>query len=242
MITRRRFLLTVPAAAAFPQLAMEPVAAEAQWPTESFSTHFHKKPPTPLSPALVYFGTDTAKGVSKGIYVSHFDAMSGQLSEPMLAASALRPGFLALSSVSAGRSRLYATNEGTGAGATVSSYQVDLRSGALEPINQVSAGASGPCYVSLDATGEAAFVADYAGSAIATYKVLPDGALSEPVERIDYKNTKFGRRGPVTARQEAPHPHSVHLSPDNRFLLVSDLGSDAISVYAIEPGARLGEP
>ncbi len=72
--------------------------------------------------------------------------------------------------------------------------------------------------------------------------MLADGSLSEPVERIDYKNAKFGRRGPVAARQEAPHPHSVHVSPDNRFLLVNDLGSDAISVFRIEPGAKLGEP
>jgi 6-phosphogluconolactonase len=105
-----------------------------------------------------------------------------------------------------------------------------------------SAGA-GPCYISLDATGEAAFVANYYGSSIASYRVLPSGALSEPVERIDYKNPKFGKRGPNSARQDIPHPHSVHLSPDNRFLLVNDLGSDHISVFAIDPAtARLGPP
>jgi len=119
---------------------------------------------------------------------------------------------------------------------------MDPATGALRLINQVTATAAGPCYVSLDATGEAAFVADYAGSSIASYRVLPDGALSEPVERIDYKDPKFGKRGPVAARQEAPHPHSVHLSPDNRFLLVNDLGSDAITVFPVEPGAHLGTP
>ena len=40
-----------------------------------------------------------------------------------------------------------------------------------------------------------------------------------------------------------PHPHSVHLSPDNRFLLVNDLGSDRISVFTVNPAtARLGPP
>ena len=35
----------------------------------------------------------------------------------------------------------------------------------------------------------------------------------------------------------------MHLSPDDRFLLVSDLGSDQISVFPIDPGtARLGPP
>jgi 6-phosphogluconolactonase len=242
MLTRRRFLLTLPAAAALPQTLMGPGQAAAQWPTQSFTAHFHKQPPAPPAPSFVYFGTDTAKGVSKGIYVSRFDAARGQLSAPVLAAASLRPGFLALSSVVAGHARLYATNEGNDATSTISSFQMDMASGALRPINQVSAGAAGPCYVSLDATGEMAFVADYAGSAIATYRVLPNGALSEPVERLNYKEAKFGKRGPNAERQEAPHPHSVHLSPDNRFLLVNDLGSDAISVFAIESGARLGQP
>ena len=43
--------------------------------------------------------------------------------------------------------------------------------------------------------------------------------------------------------QDVPHPHSVHLSPDNRFLLVNDLGSDRISVFPVDPAtARLGPP
>ena len=122
---------------------------------------------------------------------------------------------------------------------------MDIATGILTPINQVTATAAGPCYLSLDATDKTAFVANYAGSSIATYHVLPNGTLSEPVERIDYKNPKFGKRGPVTARQEAPHPHSVHLSPDNRFLVVNDLGSDQLSVspsLSDVATARLGPP
>jgi 6-phosphogluconolactonase len=142
----------------------------------------------------------------------------------------------------AGQRRLYAVNAINDPAATVTSYFTDNSTGALHPINQVSSAGAGPCYISLDATGETAFVANYYGSSIATYRVLPNGALSEPVERIDYKDPKFGHRGPVAARQDIPHCHSVHVSPDNRFLLVNDLGSDQISIFPIEPGARLGQP
>jgi len=235
MLTRRRFLFTLPAVAAFPRLAL--TAGEAQ----SFVNPLKKKPPPP-PPTYVYFGTDTAPGISKGIYLSRFNPATGQLAPPALAAATLRPSFLALSAPVSGHRRLYATNEANDPSATLSSFVMDPGSGALHPINQVTATGAGPCYVSLDATGEAAFVADYAGSSIASYRVLPNGALSEPVEHIDYKNPKFGKRGPVTARQEVPHPHSVHLSPDNRFLLVNDLGSDAITVFPVEPGAHLGTP
>lgn len=232
MFTRRRFLLALPTLAALPRLAR----------SQSLLTPFHKKP-VPPQPIFVYFGTDTGKGVAKGIYLSRFDRATGHLSPPLLAAATLRPSFLALSSNTQGPRRLYAANEDNDASATLTSFLMDPTSGALHEINRVTSAGAGPAYVSLDATGQAAFVADYAGSAIASYRVLPGGALSQPIERIDYKERRFGHRGPNIARQDAPHPHSVRLSPDNRFLLVNDLGSDAISVFPIDAAtARLGPP
>jgi 6-phosphogluconolactonase len=233
MISRRRFLLTLPAVAALPRLAL----------SQSLPTPFHKTPPAPPPPTFVFFGTDTAKGVSKGIYLSRFDPATGQLTAPVLTAETLRPSFLALSQPTAGHRRLYAVNAVPDASATVTSYLMDIATGALKEINHVTSAGAGPCYVSIDATGKIAFVANYFGSTIATYRILPDGSLSEPVERIDYKDPKFGKRGPVTARQDVPHPHSVHLSPDNRFLIVNDLGSDQLSVFPVDAAnAHLGPP
>ena len=234
MLTRRRFLLTLPALAAAPKLAA----------AQSFAfPHLPKKPPPPPPPTFVYFGTDTTKGVSKGIYLSRFDRTAGHLTPPQLVAETPRPSFLALSPAVAGHRRLYAVNAVADASATVSSFLMDPATGALKPINQVTSGGAGPAYISIDATGKTAFVANYVGSTITTYRIEPDGSLSQPVERIDYKDKKFGSRGPVTARQDVPHPHSMHISPDNRFLLVNDLGSDEISVFAIDAdSAHLGPP
>ena len=83
MFSRRRFLLTLPALAATPRLAA----------TQSFLAPFRKKPVSP-QPVFVYFGTDTAKGISKGIYLSRFDPASGHLTSPQLVAETLRPSFL----------------------------------------------------------------------------------------------------------------------------------------------------
>jgi 6-phosphogluconolactonase len=236
MFTRRRFLLTLPALAALPRVMLQPAQAQ------SLSNPFRKQPPAPPPPTFVYFGTDTDKGAAKGIYLSHFDLSTGHLTSPQLVAETLRPSFLALSPNTEGHRHLYATNEANDASATITSFLMDPVSGALKPINQVTSAGAGPCYISLDATGEAAFVANYSGSSIASYRVLPNGALTEPVERIDYKDRRFGKRGP-NIRQDVPHPHSVHLSPDNRFLLVNDLGSDAISVFTVDPAtARLDPP
>src|ERR1700729_3646744 len=100
MLTRRRFLLTLPAFAAAPQLA--PLSALAQ----SFVNPLRKKP-VPPPPTFVYFGTDTSKGISKGIYVSRFDPATGHLTPPVIAAPTIRPSFLAISSLTAGHRRLY---------------------------------------------------------------------------------------------------------------------------------------
>jgi 6-phosphogluconolactonase len=231
MFTRRRFLVALPAAAAS-------VAAQAQ----SFGARFRRAPEAPR-PTFVYFGTDTEKGVSRGIYMAHFDHEAGHISEPQLAASTARPSFLAISQPVGGHRRLYAVNAVPNPSATVTSFAMNPQTGTLTEINQVSSGGAGPCYVSLNATGDEAFVANYVGSSIATYRIESSGALSEPVERVDYKDARFGKRGPVSGRQDVPHPHSVYLSPDNRFLLVNDLGSDAITVFPVETAqARLGAP
>ena len=237
MFTRRRFLLTLPALAALPRVVLQPAQAQ------SLSNPFRKQPPAPPPPTFVYLGTDTDKGVAKGIYLSHFDVSTGHLTQPSLVAETLRPSYLALSpSAPDVPRRLYAVNAVADPSATVTSFAIDPASCALRQLNRVTSAGAGPCYISLDATGESAFVANYVGSTIATYRVQPDGSLSEPVVRLDYKQSRFGKRGP-NVRQDVPHPHSVHLSPDNRFLLVNDLGSDAISVFTVDPAtARLGPP
>jgi 6-phosphogluconolactonase len=45
---------------------------------------------------------------------------------------------------------------------------------------------------------------------------------------------QYGGSGPDPARQKGPHAHRVTVSPDNRFLLVNDLGLDAIHIYRLD--------
>lgn len=48
--------------------------------------------------------------------------------------------------------------------------------------------------------------------------------------------------GPNAARQEAPHPHSVNLTPDGKYLTVCDLGIDAVMMYPFDKKTGLGDP
>lgn len=222
MLTRRRFLLLLPAAAAS-------VSGSAQ---DLASIFRHHKPASP-APTRVYFGTDTNKGISKGIYLAHFDSATGYLSQPLLAAATARPSYMA---ITPSRRHLYAVNAINDPAATVSGFAIDQRTGSLREIGRVSSGGAGPAYISIDATGHAAFVANYFGSTVASFRMLPSAMLSQPVERIDFNDhKKFAPLGPNTVRQDRSHPHCATISPDNRFLLVCDLGTDHIAVFAIDP-------
>src|ERR1700744_5652195 len=199
MLTRRRFLILFPAFAA---------SAEASFAQLAFRK---KKPPLPPMPNYVYFGTDTAKGVSKGIYRSKFDRVKGMLTPPELVAETRRPSFMAFTPMRSGKPRfMYAVNAVPDASATVTSFAVDGRTGGLKEIGRVTSAGAGPCYVSVDDTGSSAYVGNYMGSSIASYRIQADGTLSAPVERLDFNDAKeFGHVGPNSARQDAPHPHSA---------------------------------
>ena len=221
-VTRRRFLYLLPAYAASAQTLHSP---------------FKKKTPPPPAPARVYIGTDTNKGVSKGIYQATFDNATGKLSTPVLAAETPRPSYLAITPMRSGgmHRSLYAVNAVADPSATVTTFDIDPKTGALTQKGKVTSAGAGPCYISVDSTGHAAFVANYVGSSIASYRIETDGTLSPPVAKFDYKDPRFGHDGPFPGRQDTSHPHSVYISPDDRFLIVNDLGNDALSVFLMDP-------
>lgn len=226
MTTRRRFLASLP-------LLAPAFSAAAQ--SLALPKLHHKKPTGPPPPLTVFFGTDTTKGVSKGIYRATFDPVHGVLSTPILAIETPRPGFLAVSRPSNSRRFLYSvTGHGNDTGA-ITSFSIDP-TGGLRQIGQTPSGGANPAYVSIDDTDRVVFAANYTGGTVASFKVQPDGSLSSVVDRFDFNDIKeFGHLGPVADRQDHSHPHCATISPDNRFLLVCDLGTSEISVFLIHP-------
>ncbi len=218
MATRRGFLLSLAAAG-----------------SRALAIPFRRPKLTALPTYRVYFGTDTANGQAKGIYRATFNASSGELTQLGLVMEAAQPSFLAMGPAAAQRV-LYAVGE-SGEG-SVGSYLIEPQTGDLRRIGQVSSGTAGPCYLSIDATGHAAFTANYAGGGVSSYRIEPDGTLSAPVDQVNYKDAaRYGINGPNAARQDGPHPHSATISPDNRFMVVCDLGHDRVSIFEID-----GEP
>ena len=238
-LTRRRILSLLPAAAAGMHLSL---AEQMEAQHRSF---FHRKPKVVAPPRkpYVYFGTDTSHPSAKGIYIAQFDETNGRISAPQLAADHVRGSFMALNHAGA-RPFIYVCNEGDEKSSSLVTYSSDPATGALHECGQVSSGGAGPAYISVGATGRSAYVANYAGGTVASFRVKPDGTLTEPVDVVNMRDRNIFRApGPQADRQEAAHPHCAMLSPDNRFLVVCDLGTDSLITFPVDAEtAKLGKP
>ena len=209
-ITRRAFL----ANSAATTFALHPGLAPAQ-----------SKP----TGKLLLVGTQTS-GTSKGIYAYNFDSVTGEITRTGLAAATPSPTFIV---TAPDRKTVFAVNEledfnGQKSGA-VSSFSLDSASNTLTQVSQVASKGGAPCHIAVDHTGTSVFAANYTGGSAISYKVVDHNALSEPVSFVQYTG-----HGPNADRQDAPHAHRVTVSPDNRYLLVNDLGLDLIHIYALD--------
>lgn len=181
---------------------------------------------------FVYFGTYTG-AKSKGIYRSHFDSITGKLSEPELAAETRNPSFLA---VHPSGKVLYAVGEVNDAqgksGGAVNAFSLDAKTGKLMPINQQISGGTGPCHVSVDATGKCVLVANYGSGSVAAFPISADASLGEATTTIQHMGSSVNPQ-----RQAGPHAHVIVPSPDNRFALTADLGLDKVLAYQLDAAA-----
>ncbi len=175
---------------------------------------------------LIFIGTYTKKS-SKGIYAYRWAPQSGEMVSLGLAVETPNPSFLAFSP---DRKELYAANEMGSHPGTVSGFLVAPLSGKLRRKNVVPSDGSGPCNLTTDHTGEALFVANYNSGSVTSYKILPDGNISDPVS-----NFYFPGGNEKVERQRTAHTHCTTVSPENRYLLVNDLGLDRIMVYKFDP-------
>src|SRR5258707_4386169 len=172
---------------------------------------------------LLLVGTQTAEpSTSKGIYGYRFNAETGELTQIGLAVEAENPTFLVLGP---GERFVYAVNEVRQG--TVSSFSFDKKSMKMQEISKVSSKGGGPTHIAIDHTGRCVFAANYGGGSVTSFQVNGNGQLSEVVSFFQYSADE-------EKHERKPHAHRVTVSPDNRFLLVNDLGLDVIHVYRLD--------
>ncbi len=191
-------------------------------------------------PKLVFVGTYTegilhgtgeiVGGKGKGIYAFDLDAEGGDLRPLGVTEHARNASYLAFDPA---RKLLFCVNEFKEfegeAGGAVSAYRIDPATGALTFVNQKASHGTDPCHLAVDATGRNLLVANYSSGSVAVLPIDGEGALKDASCVIQHEGSSVNPN-----RQAGPHSHGVTITPDNRFVLVPELGLDKVMIYALD--------
>ncbi|MCY4071738.1 MAG: lactonase family protein [Chloroflexi bacterium] len=115
----------------------------------------------------------------------------------------------------------------------VLSFAIDPDTGHLRVINSQLAAGTSPAYVVVDDSGKNVLMVNYiVGETRGNVRVYPidsDGVIGANTEMIEHDGNSVNPE-----RQEVSHPHMIVTTPDNRFAVVPDLGTDKVYLYALD--------
>ncbi|MCC8424625.1 lactonase family protein [Mucilaginibacter sp. UR6-11] len=166
--------------------------------------------------------TGTTPTSSKGIYIYRFYAERGEVAY-LSEIETANPSYLAISQ---NQQYIYAVNENNEITASsVTAFKFNKNSGKIEQLNsQPSVGS--PAYIAVDKAQKNVFIANYGGGSLQVFPINKDGSLGASTQTITDKGS-----GPDQMRQAQPHVHSAMLTPDEKYLITTDLGTDKINIY-----------
>jgi 6-phosphogluconolactonase len=176
---------------------------------------------------ILYAGTFSVRG-SEGLYVYNFDRQLQNLDLIQSIQTPESPSFIAIHPKG---KFLYSANRGNSKGlpntGSVTAFSIEQSNGKLHLMNEQASLGNGPCHISTDATGKLLFVSHYNEGALTVFNIEPDGSIGSLSDSIRFKGNG------VHQRQEKSHAHAAVVSPDNKFLYVTDLGTDRVYCFSI---------
>jgi len=166
-------------------------------------------------------GTYT-KATSEGVYQVDFNTNTGELDNLRLVAKLEQPTFLTLSK---NKEKMYATSEINKGRLSVLVKQED---GSYSVVQEISTKGSTTTHVILNKDESLISATNYREGSLAVFG--QDGNTLS-------KKGWFKHQGSsVHPRQKEPHPHSSYFSKDEKYIYVSDMGTDEIISYPIVNG------
>jgi 6-phosphogluconolactonase len=169
-------------------------------------------------------GTYTKSITNDGIYVYDFNSQTGEVNLKSKVSGEENPSYLAIGKDG---KHVYAVNEVSNGG--ISSFLFNPKSGELTFLNRVGSGGDSPCYVSVDDKNKYVFAGNYGSGSLSAIPLKDDGSLGTNPQIIQHEGSSIDK-----GRQQGPHVHCTVLSPDNQYLLTSDLGTDKVSIYQFD--------
>lgn len=173
------------------------------------------------SKSYLFVGTYTQEDKS-GIHTYQFNESNGVLQHLSKTENIANPSYLAFSK---NKKFIYSVNEDAPQTGGVSAFSINTKTGALQLINQQNtANALAPCYISIDGSGKYAAVANYVSGNFHIYPLNADGTVQPAIQAIQLEKET----------QEKSHAHQTIFSADNRFLFVTDLGTNTLYQFTFD--------
>jgi len=176
-----------------------------------------------------------AKPAAKGIAAFRLDLETGA-AEPLGVTEGIEnPTFVEVSRDGrslAAVSEVAGWNEGL-----ITGYAIDQETGALEYLSKQATRGDFTAHLGHDNTGRFVGIVNYAdmpmtakpNQSAAIFPRAADGTLGSLIAEVAH----YGA-GPNAERQARPHAHCIRWTPDNRFVVIADLGIDKLMVYRFD--------
>lgn len=165
-------------------------------------------------------GTYTKSCESKGIYVYEFDSKTGDFSIKSNTENVFNPSYLTISS---DNKFIYSVSENDKK-TKINAFGFNSKSGKLEFLNSQDPKGLNACYIIND--DKNVITANYSSGNVSVLGKNNDGSIGELKQVVQHTGKSIN-----AGRQEAPHAHMVSFSPDKKYVLVTDLGTDNVYVY-----------
>lgn len=180
-------------------------------------------------PIHFFVGSSDGK-LEHSIFLCSLDPLSGEFAVLDSFAGAVGPNYLTLSPV---KDVLYCIDDymadPTTGHMSVRSFHMNPENFKLTKLNRQSSAGKGPCHVSCTSDGKYLFVANYGSGHSAALPLEEDGSIGKASSVMMGEGS-----GPVESRQKSPHAHMVMPDPGDKYLLVPDLGTDKVEIYALD--------
>lgn len=171
-----------------------------------------------------YIGTYT-NGESRGIYAFELNTEKKELSRPVLVAELENPAYL---TISADNRRLFSVIK-KGALGGIAAYTIE--NGRLKRLGEQLSEGAAPCYVSVDPKNRYVVSANYHRGTVDLYSVGGKNGIMALLDRDIHRG-----KAADPQRQAEPHVHFADFTPNEKFIVTIDLGTDQMTTYRVLDG------
>ena len=132
---------------------------------------------------------------------------------------------------------IYAVKEDGGESAGAYAIAFNRENGEMRIMNEVSTQGGNPCNITLDPSERFVLTANYFGGNVTVMGIGDEGKLIDPAFTIPFTGKSVDPQ-----RQTKPYLHCVKFSPDGKYMMADDLGTDRIHVFPVNEKAQKQNP